>query len=122
MKNTIVRILVMVFIGLTACKKEETRNTEAVRIRVANSGMITLDTVIIDNLTFVNIRPEQLSGYQIFSSDIGLPPSYFSVKTDIGERAVIYDYLAGASIANGDYTYEISMRNNGDIGIIFPPD
>lgn len=123
MKNTKLLIIVLVVSCLTGCNRnDDAPNPETVRIRVSNTGTIPLDTVIIDHLTFLNIAHNQLSEYQVFTSEIGLPPSYFKVRTNIGERAVVYDYLQGATLENGRYTYEISMKNNGDIVIVFPPD
>jgi hypothetical protein len=78
--------------------------------------------VTVDDLTFLDTRADQLCEYQIFSNGTASPPSYFNVKTDIGERGVVYDYVAGATLENGNYTYEISMKNDGNIVIVFLPD
>ena len=122
MRNTGLGITVLVIIMLFGCGTDDAPTADAVRIRIANTGTVALNTVIVDNLTFVDIAPDQQSEYQIFSSEIGLPPSFFSIKTPIGERAVVYDYVQGATLAYGNYTYKIRMTDDGDLVIEFPQD
>lgn len=118
--------MLLAFVACLAlgCKNDDEATTTlgAVNIRVENTGIITLQSVIIDNNTFLEIAPGELSDYQKFNNDIGLPPSHFSVKTVIGERGLVYDYAQGATIEEGFHTFKISMNEAAEVRIEFPYD
>ena len=123
MKNTKTMLLAFIACLALSCKNDdESPTTGLVNIRVENTGSITLQSVIIDSNTFLDIAPGGFSAYQEFTSDIGLPPSFFTVKTSIGERGIVYDYAQGATIEQGFHTFRISMNEDAEISIEFPPD
>jgi len=114
-KHSFVLVAFVVLLCL-GCSNDDSADN-GVRIRVENRGEVFIKKVTIDNNTFLNIPPGVFSEYQVFQHVDNFPPSNLSIESEEQRRGLVIDYVSGARIEDGFYTYVSGFTDDG--GIIF---
>jgi hypothetical protein len=113
MKNLLLVLLTLVL--LSACSESEDPKPNAVFIRVENSSLSDFTDVTVRSggspVGFGAVDAGSFSDYKEF--EIAYRYGMIELKADGEELRIIpFDYVGETPLANGYYTYNLSVQNN----------